>query len=106
MHKLCIDYLYKLKRQLKNKFDPEIGTDEFLFYHNNKKHSITGYKPIDLKDATDENLIKNVLNNIINSLRRKTKKNDSNIFEGAFILITIKICKKGNVFKLKIIKVN
>lgn len=97
MHKQCKEYLYKLKIERKKNFDLEIGISEFIVYHNNKKHSITGYKPVEIRDSENEDLIKRVLSNIIKSLQRKIKKNDNAIFKGAFLLISTKFYKKGNL---------
>ena len=31
----------------------------------------------------------------------ENKKNDNNIIDGCFVLISTKLCKKGNTFKVK-----
>ena len=45
------EYLYKLKKERKKHFVLEIGISEFIVYHNNKKHTITAYKPAEIRDT-------------------------------------------------------
>ena len=78
MSNLCSNYLYKLKE--KNHFNLKFAIKEFIFNHNNKIHSITKYKPIDIKKITDDNVIKEVFENIINALGKKVDRNESDIF--------------------------
>ena len=97
MHKFCTNYLYKLKKERKSNFNLELAIEEFIYYHNKKTHSITKYKPINIKETNDVNLIKEVLNNISNALSKEVKRNESDIFEGAYLLISTKL-KKNNIF--------
>ena len=101
IHKLEQEYLLKRKYQMKENFDLEIELINFIFYHNNKTHSITGYIPALIRDTDDPSIIDSVNNNIIKSLCMKIKKNDNNIIDGCFVLISTKLCKKGNTFKVK-----
>ena len=88
---------------VRDDFDIGIALDEFIIHHNNKKHSITGFKPCIIRHTEDENLIKTVLNNIIKSLSKKIEKGDK-IKKGCFVLISNKISKKGGVYKEKNVK--
>ena len=103
IHRYENEYLLKRKTILRDDFDIEIAHDEFIIHHNNKKHSITGFKPCRIRDTEDENLIKTVLNNIIKSLSKKLEKGDK-IKKGCFVLISNKISKKGGVYKEKNVK--
>ena len=69
-------YLYKGEN-----FDLENILIEAIFTHNNKIHSSTKYKPIDLKDIVDENIINNVLGNIKNKIDKAIKLKDLNLLE-------------------------
>ena len=84
IHKLEQEYLLKRKYQMKENFDLEIELSNFIFYHNNKTHSITGYIPSLIRDTDDPSIIDSVNNNIIKSLCMKIKKNDNNIIDGCF----------------------
>ena len=57
IHKLKQEYLVKHKYIKKDKFDLEIELSNFIFYHNNKTHSITGYIPADIRDTEDPSII-------------------------------------------------
>ena len=79
--------------------------DEFVIEHNNTKHSVTGFKPKDIRFTENQEIIKTVNNNIHKSLSKRIKSTDkNNIFKGCFILISTKIMKKGDVYKSKSIK--
>ena len=106
LHKIECEYLNKQKNLLKDNFNLEIALAEFAIYHNRKKHSTTQYAPIDIRDSHNEDLIKEVLNNIIKSMSVKIKKHDNNITKGCFLLISTKIIKKGEVYKFKVTKGN
>ena len=103
IHKLEKDFLYNKKKQLGNYFDLEISLVEFVIYHNNKKHSITGFIPNDIRSTEDKDTINMVLANIIKSLSYKIKSNEKNIKKGCFEVST-KITKKGNIYIIKNIK--
>ena len=90
IHRYKGDYLVKWKKELKSNFDIEVALDEFVIYHNNKKHSITKYIPIDISHT-------DVINNIIKFLTYKIKKGD-NIISGCFVLDSTK-----TIFIIKLI---
>ena len=50
------------------------------------------------------NLTKVVVNNMIKVYSRKVKNNEKDIFEGVFILISNKFCKKGGLYVEKNVK--
>ena len=54
--------------------------------------------------AKKKNLIKVVINSIIKVYSRKVKSNEKVIFEGVFILISNKFCKKGGLYVEKNVK--
>ena len=83
-----------------NGIDFEISLEEAIDYHNNRKLKSTGFKPIELKDCTNEEIIKQVNKNIIKSMKRKIKK-DNKIEKNTLLLIASDIEKKGNRYILK-----
>ena len=100
VHKEIKNYLMTAKDIQKDSFDVEISLEEALDFHNNRKLKSTGFKPIELRDCTDEEIIKKVNKNIIKSMRRKIKK-DNNIKKNTLLLIASDIEKKGNGYVLK-----
>ena len=102
IHKIGCEYLMKRKKILQKDFNIEICLDEYVIEHNNTKHSVTGFKPNDIRFTENQEIIKTVNNNILKSLSKRIKTTDkNNIFKGCFILISTKIIKKGDVFKSK-----
>ena len=73
VHKEIKNYLLALKEKQKEKFDLDIAIEEAIDCHNNRKLKNTGYKPEELKDVIDEDIINEVIENIIKSMRRKIK---------------------------------
>lgn len=98
IHRYECDYLLKRKKELKSKFNIEIAVDEFVIYHNNKKHTSTKYILNDIRHTEDNEIIKNVINNIIKALTYKIKKGDD-IVKSCFVLLSTKIHKIGGIFK-------
>ena len=62
-----------LKEKEKDLFDLDIAIKEAIDFHNNRILKNTGFKPADLKDIEDENIINEVISNIIKSMQRKNK---------------------------------
>ena len=62
-----------LKEKQKEKFNLDIAIEEAIDYHNNRKLKSTGYKPAEIKDTSNADIIKEVIKNIIKSMRRKVK---------------------------------
>ena len=87
-----------------NNFDLDIALAEFVIFHNHKKHSITGFIPLDIRDINDKDVINLFITNIIKSLSCKLKQKENNIKKGCFILLSTKISKKGTAYNLKKIK--
>ena len=100
VHKEIKNYLLNEKDIQKENFDIEISLEEAIDYHNNRKLKSTGFKPIELKDCTNEEIIKQVNKNIIKSMKRKIKK-DNKIEKNTLLLIASDIEKKGNRYILK-----
>ena len=73
VHKEIKNYLLTLKEKQKEKFDLDIAIEEAIDYHNNRKLKNTGYKPEEIKDIAIEDIINEVINNIIKSMRSKVK---------------------------------
>ena len=100
VHKEIKNYVLNEKDIQKENFDIEISLEEAIDYHNNRKLKSTGFKPIELKDCTNEEIIKQVNKNIIKSMKRKIKK-DNKIEKNTLLLIASDIEKKGNRYILK-----
>ena len=73
VHKEIKNYLLDLKEKQKYLFDFDIAIEEAIYFHNNKILKGTGFKPIDLKDIDEKNIINEVISNIIKSMLRKIK---------------------------------
>lgn len=58
MHLIENEYLIKRKTILRDDFDIENALDEFIIHHNNKKHSITGFKPCMIRVTEDGDKLK------------------------------------------------
>ena len=50
-----------------------IAIEDAIDFHNNRILKSTGFKPAELKDIEDENIINEVISNIIKSMQRKNK---------------------------------
>ena len=103
VHKEIKNYLLSAKDKKKESFDLEISLEDAIDFHNNRKMKSTGFKPIELKDCTNEQLIDQVNKNIIKSMKRKIKK-ENNIQKNTLLLITSEIEKSGNRYIKKKIK--
>ena len=101
IHRYECEFLEKKLKSLKEVFDLEIALEEFVFFHNNKKHSITKYTPVELRHIGNIDVINEVLSNIIKAYSYKIRKSDKNIKEGCYVLLSTKIYKKGNIYKEK-----
>ena len=76
VHKEVKSYLLRAKHLNKDKFDLEISIEDAIDFHNNRVLKSTGYKPVDLRDNNDEMVIKEVVENVIKSMKRKIKVNN------------------------------
>ena len=63
----------------------------------------TGYKPIEIKDTTDESIINEVIENIIKSMKRKVK-HERKLLKNTLLLICPNIELKSKKYVLKKIK--
>lgn len=63
-------------------------------------HTSTKYKPVELRDVKDENLIDEVINNIINSMKRKLK-NITKCPKNTLLLLNSDLVLKGKIYHLK-----
>ena len=68
------------KELLKDSFDIEIALEEAIDFHNNRILKSTGYKPADLRNVEDKNIIDEVNKNIIKSMNRKVNKKTLKVF--------------------------
>ena len=85
-------------------FDIEVSIEDAIDFHNNRKLKSTGYKPIEIKDTTDENIINEVIENIIKSMKRKVK-HDRKLLKNTLLLICPNIELKSNKYVLKKYKI-
>ena len=69
----------------------DIDIEEAIDFHNNRILKSTGFKPADLKDIDDENIINEVISNIIKSMQRKIKF-DKKALKNTLLLICQNIC--------------
>ena len=67
---------------MKSNFDLEISFEEFIYFHNDNKHTIT--YPMKIRD-TDNN---DIIRNLIHSLTIKINNKDANIKGGCFVHIS------------------
>ena len=81
-------------------FDIEISLANAIEFHNNRELSSTGYKPVDIRDTKDKDIINKVVLNIIKSMQRKLDKFKYCI-EKTLLLITKEIELKGSRYILK-----
>ena len=100
VHKEIKNYLLRSKELQKDSFDLEISLEDAIDFHNNRKLKSTGFKPIEIKDCSNEELIDQINKNIIKSMKRKIKK-DNNIQKNTLLLIASEIEKSGNRYILK-----
>ena len=74
-------------------------------FHNNIKHSITGFKTVDLKEVENINLINQVNENIKKNISRVIKYKDLYLLEvGDLLLLNDNIKIKNSKNKKEIIK--
>ena len=100
VHKEIKNFLILNKEKQKEKFDIEVSIEDAIDFHNNRKLKSTGYKPIEIKDTTDENIINEVIENIIKSMKRKVKI-DQKLLKNTLLLICPNIELKSNKYVLK-----
>lgn len=100
LHKEIKKYLLNDLGNKKDKFDIEISLQNAIEYHNNRVLSSTGYKPVDLRNVTDKDIINDVLKNIIKSMQRKIDKCIT-CKKNTLLLIAKDIKLKGNSYVLK-----
>ena len=103
LHKEIKKYLLDELDKHKKNFDLEISLVNAIIFHNNRELNSTGYKPVDLRNITDQNIINEVILNIIKSMKRKVDK-FSYCVENTLLLVTDDIILKGNRYILKKIK--
>ena len=99
VHKEIKKFLLAQKENKKDKFDLDIAIEEAIDFHNNRKLKSTGYKPCEIKDITDENIIETVIANIIKSMRRKVKF-DKKALKNSMLLINPEIKFQSNKYVL------
>ena len=102
----CIEATHKqIKKYVYDEFYTNNAEEFFLEdtlltiinYHNNIEHSSTKFKPIDIKDTSDPDLIKKVNENISKALNYAIKcKNLYLLDKGEFLLVNSNITSKKN----------
>ena len=100
VHKEVKSYLLRAKHLNKDKFDLEISIEDAIDFHNNRVLKSTGYKPVDLRDNNDEMVIKEVVENVIKSMKRKIKVNNK-LKKNTMLLLCNDIEIKNNRYDLK-----
>ena len=104
VHKELKNYLLRRKELLKNKFELEIALEEAVEFHNNRIIKSTGYKPIELRNNVNKDIIEIVNKNIIKSMKRKISKK-YNLPKNTLLLICPNIELKTDIYKLRCNKV-
>lgn len=99
LHKQIKAFLLEEYKNNKNNFDIDISIENVIETHNNMIHTSTKYKPIELRDVKDENIINEVITNIINSMQRKLK-NVTKYPKNTLLLLNPNLKIKGKVFHL------
>lgn len=85
--KLVYDQFYTLENE---DFSFEEALLNAIDFHNNIPHSITLFKPVDIRDTNDENIIKTVNENIKNNISRVIKYKELYLLDsGEFIWLLI-----------------
>ena len=100
VHKEIKTFLLRKKELLKDSFDIEIALEEAIDFHNNRILKSTGYKPVDLRNVEDKNIIDEVNKNIIKSMNRKVTKK-LKIPKNTLLLLTPDIEIRNNIYILK-----
>ena len=95
VHKEVKSYLLRAKNLYKDKFNIEISIEDAIDFHNNRILKSTGYKPIELRNNNDKTIIKEVVENVIKSMKRKIK-NNFKLKKNTMLLISNDIEKKSN----------
>lgn len=76
LHKQVKQYLLDDYDKKKKKFDIDIAIVNFSEFHNDLEHTITKYKPNFLRNLEDKNIIEEVIQNILHSMKRKLEYYD------------------------------
>ena len=100
VHKEIKSYLLRKKEEKEDNFDLEIEIEEAIEFHNFRTIKSTGFKPIEIRHVVDKNIIENVNNNIIKSMKRKLK-NKNKITKNTLLLLCPEIEIKNNVYVFK-----
>ena len=100
LHKQIKLFLLEEYENNKNYFDIDISIENVIEAHNNMIHTSTKYKPVELRDVKDENSIDEVINNIINSMKRKLK-DITKCPKNTLLLLNSDLVLKGKIYHLK-----
>lgn len=84
----------------KSKFDLEISIIDAIEYHNNRELSSTGFKPVEIRNTEDKDLINQLVLNIIKSMKRKIDKFKECV-PNTLLLICEDVELHGNRYLLK-----
>ena len=90
-----------------DEFDIDQALLEANEYHNNHIHKSTKYKPVDIRDTADKQIIEIVNNNIKNYYNKKIEKSYENLLkEGDYLIVNdnIKLSNSKNNPKVLVIK--
>ena len=100
LHKQIKKYLLDEYEKKLDKFNIDVSLIDAINYHNSTVHTITKYEPNFLRNITNESLIEEVVNNIVNCMKRKIKKNKI-LPKNTLLLLNEEIELKGNFYVLK-----
>ena len=81
VHKEIQRYVFNNFAMKESDFDLKETLLEANYYYGHKFHSSTGFKPVDIKDCTDENILNKIKKNSIKSMEKTIYKNHDNLLE-------------------------
>ena len=70
VHKEIKSYVSNHFAMKDSDFDLKESLLDANYYHNHKIHSSTGFKPVEIKDCIDENIINDIKKNSIKSMEK------------------------------------
>ena len=98
-HREIKKYIYGKYYDDKENFNINKALVEIINIHNNKKHSVTGEIPKDIRDITDLEQIKNINDRIVKNIGRKNKNIDLINYEHYYCINSELIIKYKKLYK-------
>ena len=103
LHKQIKQFLLDDFKNKKDNYDIDISIVNATESHNSLQHTITKYEPNYLRNINDKNIITEVIENIIQSMKRKVNKYEK-CPKNTMLLLCPNIARKGKIYCLKKIK--